>query len=270
MSPQLNALIKLCAVAVLSAHASNADSAATQNRPTLELFPMQVLENLQQTARSAQSLEQNLEGVFEDLELQYKVYGASGCQGAAVDHACQAIERGLRQSYRQLLDQMLKELPEMERLVESTRRNLANSLRSQIGTNLSAMDLQRQLNQRPGGESTIREQNGPRVGRLSQQFQRYYEVVSRSRGAESMATMAADIYLDSREALEWIRLARQDMVSARTELEISLSWDGMSPQVRQTVGQVKALLFGQPVGLPDSPDDRPAMADANIRALELN
>ena len=270
MSTQLNVVTRLFAIAVLSAHASDADSAATQNRPTLELFPMQVLENLQQTARSAQSLEQSLEGVFQDLDLQYQVYEASRCQGALDDPGCQSIERGLRQSYQQLLDQMLKELPEMERLVESTRRNLANSLRSQVGTNLSAMDLQRQLNQRPGTESTIRQENGPRVGRLSQQFQRYYEVVSRSRGSESMATMAADIYLDSREALEWIRLARQDMVSARTELEISLTWDGMSPQVMQTVGQVKALLFGEPVVLPNSPNDGTAMADANIRALELN
>lgn len=249
---------------------SSAAAAAAENRPTLELFPMPVLENLRQTARSAQALEQSLESQLNDLELQYEVYELSRCKGAVDDAACQAIEKEIRRTYSGVLDGMLQELPAIERFVESTRRNLASTLRSQVGNSLSPRDLQRQLNARPGSDSAARQHGGPRVGRMSKQFQRYYEMVSRARGAESTATMAADIYLDSREALQWLALARQDMASARTELEIALTWEGMNPQVMQTIGQVKTLIFGEPASLPDAPLERPQLADANVRALELN
>jgi hypothetical protein len=240
------------------------------NRPTLELFPTPALENLRETARSAQTLEAGLDGLLHDMDVQFQVFDASHCRGAVNDASCQDIEKGLRKTYQQVLDKMIEALPEMERLVDSTRRNLSGTLRSQIGMNLSPRDLQRVVGEKPGSESAARQRTGARVGRLSQQFQRYYEMVSRARGTETTMTMAADIYLDSREALDWIRLAKQDMVSARTELEITSNWGNLSPQMMETVHQVKGLLFGEAPALPDAPDPKTATADANVRALEIN
>jgi hypothetical protein len=259
--------VRLLAAAAIAAPTGGA---AIENRPTLELFPMPALETLRETARSAQSLETGLEGLLRDMDLQFQVFEASHCRGAVDDASCQEIEKGLRKTYQQVLDRMIDALPEMERLVGSTRRNLSGTLRSQIGMNLSPRDLQRVVGEKPGSESAARQRTGARVGRLSQQFQRYYEMVSRARGTETTMTMAADIYLDSREALEWIRLARQDMLSARTELDISSTWGNLSPQMMEIVHQVKGLLFGEAPALPDAPDPGTATADANIRALEIN
>jgi hypothetical protein len=268
-SPRLRNRILATLLAMAAATASS-PGVAIENRPTLELFPMPALETLRKTASSAKALEASLEGLLHDMDVQFQVYEASRCRGAVDDASCQDIERALRHTYGQVLDRMIEALPEMERLIESTRRNLSGTLRTQIGLNLSPRDLQRAIAAKPGSESTARQRTGARVGRLSQQFQRYYEMVSRARGTETTMTMAADIYLDSREALEWISLARQDMVSARTELEISVAWGNLSPQMMQTVHQVKGLLFGEAPALPDAPDPKASTADANIRALELN
>jgi hypothetical protein len=160
--------VRLLAAAAIAAPTGGA---AIENRPTLELFPMPALETLRETARSAQSLETGLEGLLRDMDLQFQVFEASHCRGAVDDASCQEIEKGLRKTYQQVLDRMIDALPEMERLVGSTRRNLSGTLRSQIGMNLSPRDLQRVVGEKPGSESAARQRTGARVGRLSQHFQ---------------------------------------------------------------------------------------------------
>jgi hypothetical protein len=256
------------AMCTLAASVSPPAHALPDNRPTLELFPSPVLDNLRRTASSAQSLETGLEGVLRDLDLKYQVYVANRCGSGADTAGCQDIEKGLRQSYQQMLDRMIEALPGIEQQVEATRRNLTGTLRSQIGLRLSPRDLQRVVSNRPATAGD--RGSGGRIGRLSQQFQRYYDLVSRGRGQESAATMAASIYLDSTDALEWIRLARQDMEAARTELEISLAWGGFNAEMAESVQNVKGLLFGETPALPDAPARDARASDANVLALELN
>ena len=231
-----------------------AAGAGAGSGPVVRLFPTTVLEDIRETGQVAEDMENNLQEVIARLDLQQQLYTESLCQGADDDPGCDRIARQLGATYLEMLDVMSERLPEMERAVDGTRQSLEKRLREELGQRTTPTSLQNTLL----GESTpasatekpaLRGQSGVR---LSDRFKQYYQLVATHRNgpAQSLAVVAADIYLDMEEAAGLIAMTQQEIARASLMEQLNQSFGMITPEMAAVVGGVKEILFGEGGGGP--------------------
>jgi len=219
---------------------------AAEDPPTIRLFPTTVVENVKETGRVARDMEASLQGVIAELEQQWQLYRESKCEGSVGDPGCEQISRQLGNKYMEMLDLMEQHLPEMERTVRATVNSLEGRLRRELGQKATARGLQDVLD-------SGRKANQPRLevparsgGRLSERFRQYYQLVAQADpGGESLALVAADIYLDGKEVLELIGLTRDEIGRSRVMIQIRNELGAITPQMGEVVSGVRSILFGE-------------------------
>ena len=74
----------------------------------------------------------------------------------------------------------------------------------------------------------------------------YYQLVatSGSRGDQSLAVLASDIYLDMEETSLLIARTRQEIARATLMEQLNQSFGIITPEMMEVVGGVKSILFG--------------------------
>ncbi len=82
--------------------------------------------------------------------------------------------------------------------------------------------------------------------RLSERFHQYYQLVARggSNADQSLAVVAADIYLDMEETSELIARTREEINRATLMEQLNQSFGVITPEMMQVVDGVKTILFG--------------------------
>ena len=224
-------------------------STAAANTPTIRLFPTTVVEDLRQTGNVARDMETGLQEVIGRLDQQQQLYLESKCEGAENDPGCQRLARQIGASYLDMLTIMEERLPDMEHTVNNTRQSLERGLRNELGKKMTPWTLQETL---VGGAAnsvtnkpspTLRGRSGMR---LSERFKQYYELVatSGSRGDQSLAVLASDIYLDMQETSVLIERTRQEIARATLMEQLNQSFGIITPEMMEVVGGVKTILFG--------------------------
>ena len=98
--------------------------AEAANSPQLKLFPTTVLEDIRHTGDVAKQMESGLQELISKLDQQSQLFTESKCEGAEEDPGCTQLQKQLSETYLEMLDIMDKNLPEMEKAVESTRNSL--------------------------------------------------------------------------------------------------------------------------------------------------
>lgn len=231
--------------------ASFAASAATGSGPVVRLFPTTVLEDIRETGQVAEDMENSLQEVIHRLDLQQQLYSESLCQGADGDQGCERIARQLGATYLEMLNIMSDRLPEMEHAVNNTRGSLEKRLREELGQRTTPTSLQNTL---LGEAEATRAVERPalrgRSGvRLSDRFKQYYDLVATHRegGAQSLAVVAADIYLDMEEASALIAATQQEIARASLMEQLNQSFGLITPEMAEVVSGVKEILFGEAV-----------------------
>ena len=83
--------------------------------------------------------------------------------------------------------------------------------------------------------------------RLSDRFQQYYQLVSRSGGEvnSSLAVIASDIYLDMQETSGLIARTREEISRATLMEQLNQSFGTITPEMQEVVAGVKSILFGE-------------------------
>ncbi len=234
------------------------------NRPRINLFPTSVVESLSETSRAAVQMENRMYDVVEKLERQSQAYQRTGCEGSN-DSGCLTLRKSIRSTYKDMLDVMQESIPEMRSTLDNTARSMGGSLRGELGRKMTPGDVQRILAGRSasGQASLPPSASGPREGKMSKMFSRYYELVRRSgRQADALPVLASQIYLDSMQSLYFLDLIEAELSSQSTELVLELEWGELTDQITATVTDVKALLWGDEnaggeileVGLEQDPD----------------
>jgi hypothetical protein len=224
---------------------------AAQDAPTIRLFPTTVVEEIRLTGQAAAALETGLQEIIGRLETQESLYREARCEGAEGDPGCERIARNLGATYLEMLEAMERQLPEMERAVNATRDGLEQRLRNELGNKLSPWMLQEMLlgadPAAPVADDSRPALRGRSGLRLSERFRQYHELVSTSGGGadQSMAVVAADIYLDMREAGALIARTRQEIARATLLEQLNQSFGRVTPEMQQVVGGVKRILFGE-------------------------
>jgi hypothetical protein len=230
-------------VLILPAHAA-------ANTPTIRLFPTTVVEDLRQTGNVARDMETGLQDVIGKLDQQQQLYQESKCEGAENDTGCQRLARQIGATYLDMLTIMEERLPDMEHTVNNTRISLEKGLRNELGRKMTPWTLQETLlgkGSAPGETSanapTLRGRSGMR---LSERFKQYYQLVatSGSRGDQSLAVLASDIYLDMEETSTLIERTRQEIARATLMEQLNQSFGIITPEMMEVVGGVKSILFG--------------------------
>jgi len=221
---------------------------AQANAPTIRLFPTTVVEDLRQTSSVAKEMETGLQEVIGRLDQQQQLYNESKCDGAESDPGCQRLAKQLGATYLDMLGIMEERLPDMEHTVNNTRLSLEKRLRSEIGNKMTSWTLQETLlgsheekaNDPP---PTLRGRSGMR---LSERFRQYYQLVasSGSQNDQSLAVLAADIYLDMDETSELIARTREEIARATLIEQLNQSFGTITPEMMEVVGGVKSILFG--------------------------
>ena len=238
------------------------ESQANPSGPVLRLFPTTVLEDIRETGKAAEAMENNIQDVIVRLDLQQQLYTESQCQGADEDQGCARIAKQLGATYLSMLQIMTERLPDMERAVNNTRASLETRLRQELGQKSTPTSLQNIL---LGSTSKTTSTSNPiplrgRSGlRLSDRFKRYYDLVAtRSNGVnQSLAVIAADIYLDMDETSRLIIATQEEISRAALMEQLNQSFGQITPEMTAVVNGVKSILFGE------------SMQDAPIASMPL-
>ena len=218
-------------------------------RPPSGLFPTTVVEDLKQTGNVARDMETGLQEVIGRLDQQQQLYQESKCDGAENDPGCQRLARQIGATYLDMLTIMEERLPDMEHTVNNTRVSLEKGLRNELGKKMTPWTLQETLigaNQSKATEQTSPTLRGRSGMRLSERFKQYYQLVatSGSRGDQSLAVLASDIYLDMEETSLLIQRTRQEIARATLMEQLNQSFGIITPEMMEVVGGVKTILFG--------------------------
>jgi len=220
--------------------------------PVVRLFPTTVLEDIRETGQVAEDMENNLQEVIHRLDLQQQLYTESLCQGADGDQGCERIAKQLGTTYLEMLDAMSDRLPEMENAVNNTRSSLETRLREELGQRTTPTSLQNALlgESLPATKQDKPARRGRSGVRLSDRFKQYYELVATNREGpgQSLAVVAADIYLDMEEASMLIAATQQEIARASLMEQLNQSFGMITPEMAAVVGGVKEILFGEAAG----------------------
>ena len=246
--------------------------AAAKQSPTIRLFPTTVVENIKHTSEAARAMEQDLQGVIEQLNQQEELYLASKCEGAGAEQGCNEIARQLGQTYLEMLNLMENRLPGMEESVRATNASLQKRIRKEMGRKTTPRGLQKLLTKTPQ-KAAESPRYHRRSGRLSEKFRQYYKLVAmapRSNSGGSLAAVAAEIYLDTQEVQELIALTRDEISRAKLMIDLDQAYGIITPEMFDMVGRVKTILFGETAEDEGIPEPPPGSVKAEYRSpLEM-
>jgi len=241
----------LCCLPGLLLVATTGFGASVQTKPdgpTIRLFPTTVVEDLRLTSAVAKEMETGLQEVIGRLDQQQQLYQESKCEGAEEDPGCQRMAKQLGATYLDMLGIMEERLPDMEHTVNNTRLSLEKRLRSELGNKMTPWMLQETLlGGSPQGQTTPAPKLRGRSGmRLSERFKQYYQLVSStgSQSDQSLAVLAADVYLDMDETSVLIARTREEIARATLMEQLNQSFGIVTPEMMEVVGGVKSILFG--------------------------
>ncbi|MEL7449741.1 MAG: hypothetical protein AAFN78_11060 [Pseudomonadota bacterium] len=238
------------ALAAFLSLATSLEARAAADGPTIRLFPTTVIEDIRQTGFVAQEMETGLQDVISRLDQQQELFLQSKCDGAENDPGCDQIARQLGDTYMEMLTVMGDLLPDMEHAVNGTRASLEKRLRTEIGNKMSPWTMQETLlGNRPDGTAKVEPRLRGRSGlRLSERFRQYHDLVAHNAGGsdDSLAVVAADIYLDMSEASDLIARTQQEISRATLMGQLNQSFGLITPEMQQVVSGVKSILFGDP------------------------
>jgi len=217
--------------------------------PVMRLFPTTVLEDIRETGKVAEQMENNLQDVIARLDLQQQLYEESQCAGADEDPGCARIAKQLGATYLEMLNVMDERLPDMERAVSNTRDGLERRIREELGKKSTPSSLQNTLLgkvQTPSSEKRVALRGKSGI-RLSDRFNQYYSLVATRQGgpSQSLAVVAADIYLDMDEASHLIAATREEIGRAALMEQLNQSFGQITPEMAEVVSGVKTILFGE-------------------------
>jgi hypothetical protein len=215
------------------------------NQPALRLFPTTVVENIRQTGETAKSMEAGLHDIINNLEQQITLFKESKCEGAKNDEGCADISRQMGETYKQMLDTMESRLPAMEQSVNITRDSLQKRIYSELGQKMTPRQLQKMIQANLNKEK--RDKKHKKQGRLSEKFKQYYHMVAMAggRAGESLAVVAAEIYLDTEEVSRLIALTQDEIGRAKLMIDLNQSYGSLTPEMISMVSSVKSILFGE-------------------------
>ena len=229
-----------------------------KSSPTLRLFPTTVVESIKHTSETARAMEADLQSVIERLNQQEELYIASKCEGAEAEQGCSEISSQLSQTYLEMLELMESRLPGMEDSVRATNTSLERRIRKELGRKTTPRGLQKLLEKTPLKSSEPARYKS-RSGRLSEKFRQYYRLVAtvpRSGSGGSLAAVAAEIYLDTREVQDLIALTRDEISRSKLMIDLDQLYGIITPEMFEMVGRVKTIIFGETgeeEGIPDPP-----------------
>jgi hypothetical protein len=229
-----------------------------KSSPTLRLFPTTVVESIKHTSETARAMESDLQSVIERLNQQEELYIASKCEGAEAEQGCSEISSQLSQTYLEMLELMESRLPGMEDSVRATNTSLERRIRKELGRKTTPRGLQKLLEKTPL-KSSEPARYKRRSGRLSEKFRQYYRLVAtapRSGSGGSLAAVAAEIYLDTREVRDLIALTRDEISRSKLMIDLDQLYGIITPEMFEMVGRVKTIIFGETgeeEGIPDPP-----------------
>ena len=249
-----------------------ANGALAKQTPTIRLFPTTVVENIKQTGQAAKAMEQDLQNVIDRLNEQETLFTASKCEGAGAEPGCSDIAGQLSQTYMEMLTMMETRLPGMEESVRATNVSLEKRIRQELGRKTTPRGLQKVLEKstQKSSESTRYKR---RSGRLSEKFRQYYRLVAtapRMGTGGSLASVAAEIYLDTQEVQELIALTRDEISRAKLMIDLDQVYGIITPEMFEMVGRVKSILFGETAEEETIPGPPPGSIQAEYRSpLEM-
>jgi hypothetical protein len=249
-----------------------ANEVMAKQSPTIRLFPTTVVENIKQTGEAARAMEQDLQSVIDRLNQQEALYIASKCEGAAAEQGCSEIADQLGQTYLEMLTLMENRLPGMEDSVRATNASLEKRIRQELGRKTTPRGLQKVLERSPqkSPESTRYKR---RSGKLSEKFRQYYRLVAmapRMSTGGSLASVAAEIYLDTQEVQDLIALTRDEISRAKLMIDLDQAYGIITPEMFEMVGRVKSILFGETAEGQGIPGPPPGSTQAEYRSpLEM-
>lgn len=241
----LNLKQLIVAVGLVTAVSGTAMASLPPNKPTINLFSSEVIDNIRETGGAAKSMESSLQSILHNLDKQQKLFVESRCQGAEQDPGCAQIRQQLTNAYMQMIDTMEVKLPEMEQTVAATQRMLGKRIRAELGHKMTARDLQGLIK---GGDRREARTSRRHQGRsMSSRFEDYLKLVSTGsgRGNNSLSVMAAELYLDSTDVKHFIGLISQEIARTRLLVELGNAWGIVNDDMFKTVEGVKSILFGE-------------------------
>ncbi len=211
---------------------------AEAGRPTLLLFPKDVTEKIKEVSQASQQMETSVGPVISSLQTQMELYKESNCEGDVPDKGCTEIRNQIADNYNQMLGIMGGNLPNIGKKIKATNISLGKKISREMGKKVTPSELQKLI-----GEGSL-PKIAPGKARMSRQFQRYYKLITaHGSNNKTMATMAAEMYLDNQATMKWIDLINAEIVQQQMALDQFRQIGILTDEMVGSVAQVKGIIF---------------------------
>ncbi len=223
-------------------------------RPTLLLFPKDVSEKIKEVSQASQKMETSVEPVITALQTQMKLYKESNCEGDVPDKGCAEIRGQIADNYSKMLGIMGDNLPNIGKKIKATNVSLGKKIAREMGKKVTPSGLQKLI-----GDGSL-PKIAPGRARMSRQYSRYYKLIAAyGSNNKTMATMAAEMYLDNQETLKWIDLINAEIMQQKMVLEQFRQIGVLTDDMIGAVAQVKGVIFPEEDGTIVPPGSSPVI-----------
>ncbi|MCB0355535.1 MAG: hypothetical protein KDD40_00920 [Bdellovibrionales bacterium] len=222
------------------------------------LISIKVLQDVGQSIKTtgeySEAIESELADVVSTLDTNMKFYEDTGCAGNESADGCVQAREQIKENYSRMLDVVKNKLPEMRKSIKQASTSVARELANNVASK-SVEDLQQHLLNQTSGKSPVEESkvrySSKRMNgvRLSSRFKDYYELISSSRAqsSEPISVTASAILLDMQDSMNYIDFTMAAIEEQQVGLDFSASLGDVTPEMKNIVGGVQAVLFGQAV-----------------------
>lgn len=233
-------------VAGVFALSVSSQAMASANTPTINLIPVTAVESIKLSAETARNLEGSLGQVVEKIDAQKAMYDSAKCEGSVNDRGCDAIFENLSASYKELLQGLNEELPNLSKQLNVTAKSIGKQLRKELGKNMTPVDVQRLISGKRGaGKGVLQARRSNNSHNMLSWLSGMAKAISSGSHGESTAVVASDIYVNMTLAVEQIDMMQADINQSLATIDTFNAFGQLSPAQLETVASVKTMLFGE-------------------------
>ena len=225
---------------------------AKLKQPTI-IITDEVIEATKKVNEKAENLSKSFSDAFIEMEKLRKLFEASKCDSASPDPGCSDIKKQMQERYLAFLEQIGKDLPDIEYTIENSNDALGRRLSNVIGKGMTPRDLMNSLADQSveEGKQRLPDSEYSLAGRLKM----WLRLISEG-GGKSPEVIASEIFIDQGDALYNIGLLKAQISRQRQLLALDIKMGRFNKQTIDTADKVREMIFGPPgekPGLAPSP-----------------
>jgi len=219
---------------------------AVSSSPTIDLIPVTAQESIKQSSATAKTMKNRITPILERIENQKSLYKSAKCEGAVDDKGCDQIFKSMGASYKNFLEVLNDELPNLSQQLGVTAKSIEKQIRTKLGKGMTPVDLQSLVSGRKtNGRKTLKARKRNNSYSMVALLSNMEKAISTSGHGDVPAVVASDIYINMLLATDAIDQIQVSISQSLATIDTYNAFGQLSPNQLDTISSVKSMLFGE-------------------------